>query len=321
MTDRVLRLVFLPCLPTAPLSGAFSYGLVLRQRRVSVSGMPRYPYIHALPLQASVDLLPAMDVSTLVAPRVRPFVPFVGNKDVGQKDGAPRPTPSQEFPLMSGERTTDSVPCASAVVRTPLDAAWDLKGTIMCYKKALINLCDSEGYLKRCDVKMPIAINSPTWDGTVTLGAVVRCATQPRGGGETQIKERSLMHAPLKYTWNHNRWTSLSKFKTIGGQPVADHVRTWLENEIRAGEREAVQVKSEKSEAQDTPNLDSNVYPLKKRKTTTGLFEELVLSPRSYARAEQSPRPANGASSTDIKALRRHTPRRGVGSRRSTKMP
>ena len=87
-----------------------------------------------------------MDVTTSVAPRVRRFVPFVGNKDVGQKDvgqkdEAPQPAPSREFPLMSGEETTDPVPCASAVVRTPSDAVWDSKGATMYYKRVVINFC------------------------------------------------------------------------------------------------------------------------------------------------------------------------------------
>ena len=53
-----------------------------------------------------------MDVTTLVAPRVRRFVLFVSNKnegdkdvwqkDVGQKDGAPQAAPWREFPLMWG---------------------------------------------------------------------------------------------------------------------------------------------------------------------------------------------------------------------------
>ena len=85
-----------------------------------------------------------------------------------------------------------------------------------------------------------------TRDGAGTLGAVVRCTTQPRGG-KMQIKERHLVQTPLNYTWNHSRRTSLSKFTTIGGQPVVDHVHISLENEFRAQEREAVQVKSEKS--------------------------------------------------------------------------
>ena len=76
------------------------------------------------------------------------------------------------------------------------------------------------------------------------------------------------MQAPLDYTWNHSRWTSLSKFTTIGGEPVADHVRTSLENEFRSREREDVQVKSEKLEAQVTGDSDSDVHPTKKRKTT-----------------------------------------------------
>ena len=62
---------------------------------------------------------------------------------------------------MSGEETTDPVLCGSAVVRTPSDAAWDSKGATVYYKRAVINFCDSEGHLKPCDVKMPIAINSP----------------------------------------------------------------------------------------------------------------------------------------------------------------
>ena len=77
-----------------------------------------------------------------------------------------------------------------------------------------------------------------------------------------------------------------------------------LENESRSREREAVQVKSEKSEAQDTGDSDSNVHATKRRKTTRGLLEELVLLTRSDARAEQSPRSTKGAGSTEIKALK-----------------
>ena len=76
-----------------------------------------------------------------------------------------------------------------------------------------------------------------------------------------------------------------------------------LENEFRAQEREAIQVKAEKSEAQDTRDSDSDVHP-KKRKTTRGLLEVLVSSARSDARAEQSPHPTKGAMSTKIKALK-----------------
>ena len=65
-----------------------------------------------------------------------------------------------------------------------------------------------------------------------------------------------------------------------------------------------MQVKSEKSEAQDRGDSDSDVHPTNKRKTTRGLLEELVLSTRSDARAEQSPRPTKGAASTEIKALK-----------------
>ena len=87
----------------------------------------------------------------------------------------------------------------------------------MYYRRAVINFCDSEGHLKPRDVKMPIAVNNLAWDGTGTFGAVVRCTTQPHGGGKTKIKERFLVQAPLNYKWNHSRWTSLSKFTTIGG--------------------------------------------------------------------------------------------------------
>ena len=132
-----------------------------------------------------------MDVTAPVTPRVRRFVPFVGNKDqgekdAGQKDGAPQAAPSREFPLMSGEETTDPV-------RTPSDAAWDSKGATVYYRRAVISFCHSEGHVKPRNMKMPIATNSLAWDGTGKLGAVVRCTFQPRGGGKTQIKERMLV--------------------------------------------------------------------------------------------------------------------------------
>ena len=108
----------------------------------------------------------------------------------------------------------------------------------------------------------------------------------------------------MNYTWNHSRWISLSKSTTMGGEPVGDHVRKSLQDEFRSRKREAVQLKSAKSEAQDIGDSDSDVHPTKKRKTTKGLLEELVLSTRSDARAEQSPRPTKGAVSTEIKALK-----------------
>ena len=100
-----------------------------------------------------------MDVTNPLAPRICRFIPFAGNKDVGQKVGAPHPAPWWEFPLMLGEETTDPVPCAIAVVGTPLDAAWDSKGATMYYRATIIMFCDSEGQLRPCNVKMPIAIN------------------------------------------------------------------------------------------------------------------------------------------------------------------
>ena len=93
---------------------------------------------------------------------------------------------------MSGEETTDPVTCGSPVVRTPSDAAWESKGATVYYKRAVINVYNSEGHLKSRDVKMPMAVNTSTWDGTGTLGAVVRCTIEPRGAGKTQIKERCL---------------------------------------------------------------------------------------------------------------------------------
>ena len=82
MTDPVLRLVFMPCLTTTPLSSALSYGPVLRQLPVSVFVM-LLCLVRALPPQASTDVLPAMDVTTPVAPRIRRFIPFIGNKNAG----------------------------------------------------------------------------------------------------------------------------------------------------------------------------------------------------------------------------------------------
>ena len=182
-------------------------------------------------------------------------------------------------------------------------------------------LLNTEGHLKLRDVKMPIAVNSPASDRTGTLGAAVRCTTQPRGGGKTRINERFLVLAPLNRTWNHSCLTSLSKLTTIGGEPVADHVRTSLDNEIWSRERVAVRVKSEKSEARDTRDSDSEVHPTKKLKTTRGLLEELVLSTRSDARADKSPRPTKGAASMEIEALKEAHATESVHSRRSIRLP
>ena len=70
----------------------------LRQSPVSVFVLPPCPYV-------LVHVLPA----TPVGFKDRRFVSLLGNKDVGQKDGAPQPAPSRELPLMSGEETTDPV--------------------------------------------------------------------------------------------------------------------------------------------------------------------------------------------------------------------
>ena len=79
------------------------------------------------------------------------------------------------------------MPCGNAVVRAPSDATWDSKGVAMYHRTAVINLCDGESDLRPRDVKMPIAVNSPSWDGTSTLGAVVRRTTPVRRG----VKHRS----------------------------------------------------------------------------------------------------------------------------------
>ena len=97
-----------------------------------------------------MDVLPALDVTSPLAHIVRHFVPFVRNKDhgekdarqkdVGQKDGAPQPAPSRKVPLMSSQDTTDPVPCGSAVVQTPSDTAWGSKrATVYYYWRAVIN--------------------------------------------------------------------------------------------------------------------------------------------------------------------------------------
>ena len=87
-----------------------------------------------------------------------------GQKDAGKKDGVPQAAPSREFPLMSGEETTDPVPCGSAVVWIPSDGPWDLKRPMVYYRRAVVNICDRESHLKLRDVKMPIAVNSHAWD-------------------------------------------------------------------------------------------------------------------------------------------------------------
>ena len=45
---------------------------------------------------------------------------------------------------MTGEEDMDSVPSASAVVRTPSHATWDSKGATVCYKRVVINLCNGK---------------------------------------------------------------------------------------------------------------------------------------------------------------------------------
>ena len=67
---------------------------------------------------------------------------------------------------MSGEETTDPVPCGSALVRTPSDAAWDSKGATLYYGRAVTKFRDSEVHLISRDMKMPIAVKSRAWDRT-----------------------------------------------------------------------------------------------------------------------------------------------------------
>ena len=90
---------------------------------------------------------------------------------------------------MSGQETTDPVPCGSAVVRTPSDAAWHSKGGTAYCRRAVINFCDRHGHLKPRDLKMPIAIKSLALNGTGRLGAAVWCTTPPHSGGKMHIKE------------------------------------------------------------------------------------------------------------------------------------
>ena len=79
-----------------------------------------------------------------------------------------------------------------------------LEGATVYDTRAVTNVCHSEGHLKPCDVKMPIAMSNSSWDGAGALGAVVRCTTQPRGGGKMHIKEQFRVQAPLKYTWHYS---------------------------------------------------------------------------------------------------------------------
>ena len=166
-----------------------------------------------------------MDVTTPLAPRVRRFGLLVGKKDVGHKDvqpkdmgqknGVPQPAPTREFPLMSGEETTDPVPCASAVVRTPSDATWDSNGASVYCKRAVVNFSNSQGNLKPCNVKMPIADQQPCLERNRyarSIGAVHNLASR-RG----KIMERFVAHAPLNCTWNHGHWTRVSKITTSRG--------------------------------------------------------------------------------------------------------
>ena len=63
--------------------------------------------------------------------------------------------------MRQGQHGPGPGPGASALVRTPSEAAWGSKGATVYYKRAVINFCSSEGCVKLRDVKMPIAVNSP----------------------------------------------------------------------------------------------------------------------------------------------------------------
>ena len=87
----------------------------------------------------------------------------------------PQAAPSRDSLLMSGEETSDPVPCGSVVGRTPSDAAWDSKGATVYYKGAVINFCDGEGHFKPCGVKMPIAVNISACDRASTASVAPLC--------------------------------------------------------------------------------------------------------------------------------------------------
>ena len=196
---------------------------------------------------------------------------------------------------MLGEETMDPVSCASAVIRTPSDAAWDSKGATMYYMRAIINLCDSEGYLKPCDVKMPIAINSPALDGTGTLVAVRNSASR-RGQGTYQ---GAIPRAgPSELHMEPQPFDQFVEVHDHGVQPVADHVRTSLENELRAHASQVGEVGGprhsgfrlartppEKAENHQGPLGGAGVVGEEQRKS-------------------RAPRPAKGVASTKIKALK-----------------
>ena len=75
-------------------------------------------FLPALPFQASVDVFLAMGVTTSVAPRVRCFHLFMG-----QKSEAPQLALPCKLPLRSGEDDTNVVLRASSVVQMPLEPA------------------------------------------------------------------------------------------------------------------------------------------------------------------------------------------------------
>ena len=50
--------------------------------------------------------------------------------------------------------------CASVVVQTPSDVAWDLKAATVYCRRAIINCYDIQGRLKPCEVKIHSTINS-----------------------------------------------------------------------------------------------------------------------------------------------------------------
>ena len=65
-----------------------------------------------------------------------------------------------------------------------------------------------------------------------------------------------------------------------------------------------MQVKSEKSEAQDTGDPDSDVHPTKKAENHHGPLGGVGVVDKERRKGAQSPRPTKGVASTEIKALK-----------------
>ena len=191
----------------------------------------------------------------------------------------------------------------------------------MYYGRVFTNLCDGEGHLKPRDVKVPIAVNSSAWDRSGTLGAVVRCTTKPRGGGKTHIKERFLVQAPLNCTWNHGRWTSLSKFTIIwGSQPRPTCARRWRMSPVHGNERRCKS--SRRGRRPKTQGIRTRMYtPQKSGKPPGASWRSWCCRQGATQGRSNHHAPQRGLCPRRSRRSMRRTPWRSVRSRRTTRLP